>query len=158
MIRRIAAVTGFVAAGLLLAGLVSATAFLLGPLPSHRGRVVIPGLSARVDARFDRQGIPHVRAVLEVDAWRAMGFIHAAERLFQMELRRRAACGRLAEIFGHPALAIDREARLNGYAPLARRDWDLLGDSERVVLSAYASSTARSFSPAASQSRCAKVA
>jgi penicillin amidase len=138
VIRRIAAVTGFVAAGLLLAGLVSATAFLLGPLPSHRGRVVIPGLSARVDARFDRQGIPHVRAVLEVDAWRAMGFIHAADRLFQMELRRRAACGRLAEIFGHPALAIDREARLNGYAPLARRDWDLLGDSERVVLSAYA--------------------
>jgi penicillin amidase len=138
VIRRIAAVFGVVAAGLIVVALIASLAILLGPLPSHRGRVVIPGLSAKVDARFDRQGIPHVRAVLEVDAWRAMGFIHAADRLFQMELRRRAACGRLAEIFGHAALAMDREARLNGYAALARRDWELLGEDERAVLTAYA--------------------
>jgi penicillin amidase len=79
-----------------------------------------------------------VRAVLEVDAWRALGFIHAADRLFQMELRRRAADGRLAEIFGTSAVAMDREARVNGYAVLARRDWDLLSENERVALEAYA--------------------
>jgi penicillin amidase len=136
--RRVAAVAGFVAASLVLAALIGVTAFLLQPLPSHRGRVVIPSLFAPVDARFDRQGIPHVRAVLEVDAWRALGFIHAADRLFQMELRRRAAQGRLAEIFGHAAVATDREARVSGYAALARRDWDLLGEHERVALTAYA--------------------
>ena len=132
------AVAAVVAAALLLAALIGATAFVLDPLPSHRGRIVIPQLVASTDARFDRQGIPHVRAVLEVDAWRAMGFIHAADRLFQMEMRRRAACGRLAEVFGHAALPLDREARINGYAAMARRDWDLLSDGERATLSAYA--------------------
>jgi penicillin amidase len=138
VIGRIAAVAGVLAAALLGAALIGVTAFVFQPLPSHRGRVVIPGLVAGVDARFDRQGVPHVRAVLEVDAWRAMGFIHAADRLFQMELRRRAAQGRLAEIFGRAALPMDRESRLNGYAVLARRDWDRLGESERAALGAYA--------------------
>jgi penicillin amidase len=138
VIGRIAAAVGIVAGALLVAAAIGAIAFLLGPLPSHRGRVDIPGLSASVAARFDRRGIPHVRAVLEVDAWRAMGFIHAADRLFQMELRRRAASGRLAEIIGHAALAMDREARLNGYTTLARRDWELLSENERGALTAYA--------------------
>ena len=138
MIKRIAAVAGVVAAVLLVAASIAATAFLMGPLPSRRGRVVVPHLLAPVDARFDRQGVPHVHAVLEVDAWRALGFIHAADRMFQMELRRRAAEGRLAEVFGASAIALDREARLYGYAALARRDWDLLGENERVTLEAYA--------------------
>ncbi len=138
MIRRIAAVAGVVAAILLVATLIGATAFVMGPLPSRRGRVAVSHLAAPVDARFDRRGIPHIRAVLEADAWRALGFIHAADRLFQMELRRRAASGRLAEIFGASAVAIDREARLNGYAALARRDLELIGETERVALEAYA--------------------
>ncbi len=138
MIRRIAAVAGVVAAVLLAAALVGGTAFLMGPLPSRRGRVAFRHLLAPVDARFDRQGVPHVRAVLEVDAWRALGFIHAADRLFQMELRRRAAEGRLAEIIGSPAVAMDREARLCGYAALARRDWAVIRENERVALEAYA--------------------
>ena len=138
MIRRIAAIAGVAAAAVLLAALVGATAFLMGPLPSRRGRVAVPYLLAPVDARFDRQGVPHVRSVLEVDAWRALGFIHAADRLFQMELRRRAAEGRLAEVFGAAAAAMDREARVSGYAAMARRDWDLLSERERVTLEAYA--------------------
>jgi len=138
VIGRIAAVAGVVSAALLAAALTGATAFVFAPVPSHRGRVAIPSLFAPVDARFDRQGVPHVRAVLEVDAWRALGFIHAADRLFQMELRRRAAHGRLAEIFGSAAIAMDREARMSGYAALARRDWDSLGDNERLALEAYA--------------------
>ncbi len=138
MIGRIAAVAGVVSAALLAAALIGATAFLLAPLPSHRGRVAIPGLFAPVDARFDRQGVPHVRAVLEIDAWRALGFIHASDRLFQMELRRRAAHGRLAEIFGQGAVSMDRVARTSGYAALARRDWESLTDHERRALTAYA--------------------
>lgn len=138
MIRRVAAVAGVVAAVLFVAALIGATAFLMGPLPSRRGRVAMPHLLAPVDARFDRQGVPHVRGVLEVDAWRTLGFLHASDRLFQMELRRRAAYGRLAELFGHAAVAMDRAARLSGYAALARRDWDSLGNNERSALEAYA--------------------
>ena len=137
MSRRLAAAGIAVAAGLGVA-LVSSVAVLMGPLPSRRGTVFVPRLQAPVEALFDRQGVPHVRAVLETDAWRALGFIHAADRLFQMELRRRAAQGRLAEIFGEQAVAMDREARRNGYAALARKDWDALGANERGVLEAYA--------------------
>lgn len=91
-----------------------------------------------MDVLFDRQGVPHIRAVLETDAWRALGFVHAADRMLQMELRRRAAQGRLAEIVGPAALPMDREARQNGYAALARRDWEQLGIYEREALEAYA--------------------
>ena len=138
MIGRIAAACGIVAASLLVAALIGATAFVLEPLPSHRGRVVVPGLVAPAEARFDRRGVPHVRAVLELDAWRALGFLHAADRLFQMELRRRAARGTLAEVFGPGAIAMDRAARLEGYGRLARHDWDQLGEGERATLAAYA--------------------
>jgi penicillin G amidase len=122
----------------LAAGLIGTAAFVFAPLPSHRGRIGIPGLAAPVDARFDRQGVPHLRGVLEVDAWRALGFVHAADRLFQMELRRRAAHGRLAEIFGREAVGRDRAARVSGYAALARRDFEALTEPERSALQAYA--------------------
>jgi len=110
----------------------------LGPLPSRRGTAEIPRLSAPVEVRYDRAGIPHVRAILETDAWRALGWIHASDRLFQMELRRRAASGRLAEILGDKALAFDREARLAGYRRDAARDFEQAGDVERAALIAYA--------------------
>jgi penicillin amidase len=138
VIRRIAAVASVVAALLLGAGLIGATAFVMAPLPSRRGRIPVRNLQAPVEASFDKRGIPHLRAVLEADAWRALGFIHATDRLFQMEMRRRAAEGRLAEIFGAPAVAMDRQARLQGYAALAARDWEHVRESERVVLEAYA--------------------
>ena len=138
MIGRASAVAGVVVSSLLAAVLIGVPAFVFAPLPSRRGQAVIPGLFAPVDVLFDRQGVPHVRGVLEVDAWRALGFLHAADRLFQMELRRRAAHGRLAEIFGHAAIPMDRSARIAGYAALARRDFDSLTDEERSALEAYA--------------------
>ena len=138
MIRRIAAGAGLVIAFGLVVALVGASAVVMGPLPSRRGRVAVPHLKARVEARFDRQGVPHIRTVLEIDAWRALGFVHAADRLFQMELRRRAARGRLAEVFGVAAVAMDRRARVSGYATLAQRDWEQLAANERAVLEAYA--------------------
>lgn len=134
MIRRILAVVAIV----VTAAAVAALAWLLWPLPTRRGTVAISGLSTPVDVRFDAQGVPHVRAVLEVDAWRALGWLHASDRLFQMELRRRAARGRLSELFGPAALDRDREARRLGYAALAEKDWDAAGDEDRDILSAYA--------------------
>lgn len=138
MSGRLAAAAGIVTGCILIAAVVGAGALVLGPLPSRRGSVGIPRLRAPVDVLFDRQGVPHIRAVLETDAWRALGFVHAADRMLQMELRRRAAQGRLAEIVGPAALPMDREARQNGYAALARRDWEQLGIYEREALEAYA--------------------
>jgi penicillin G amidase len=133
VIRKLAAVLGILAA----AALVAAAAWIMWPLPSRRGTATIPGLKSPVEVRFDRQGVPHVRAILEADAWRALGWLHAADRLFQMELRRRAATGRLAEVLGPGAVPMDREARQLGHAALARGDWEAAGPSERAALAAY---------------------
>ena len=135
MIRKVA---GVALALILGAGLIGATFLVMGPLPSRRGKIGIPGLKASAEARFDRQGVPHVRAVLETDAWRVLGFVHAADRLFQMELRRRAAQGRLSELFGAATVALDREARINAYLVSAQRDLGELQEHERAALEAYA--------------------
>jgi penicillin amidase len=136
--KKFLAAAGIAAGALLVTALLAVTFILFSPLPSRRGRIEIPRLFSPVDARFDSQGVPHIRSVLEVDAWRALGFVHAADRMFQMELRRRAAEGRLAELFGPAAVPMDREARINGYLTLARRDLEQLGDEERAALEAYA--------------------
>jgi penicillin amidase len=134
VIARIAALAAIV----LVAAVVVVAAFLAWPLPTRRGTASVAGLATPVEVRFDRQGIPHVRAVLEVDAWRALGWLHASDRLFQMELRRRAASGRLAEVFGSAAVTLDRSARRLGYEAMAQRDWEATGDAERAALRAYA--------------------
>lgn len=98
----------------------------------------LPGLGAPVEVRFDRIGIPHVRAATEEDAYRALGWLHAADRLFQMEARRRAAAGRLAELVGEGALRHDLESRRLGLARLARADLETLPPNLIRMLASYA--------------------
>jgi penicillin amidase len=69
-------------------------------LPTVRGEMAIPGLRAPVRVFRDAFSVPHIYASHEIDAFRAQGFVHAQERLFQMDFSRRAAQGRLAEIVG----------------------------------------------------------
>lgn len=88
--------------------------------------------------RFDRRGVPHVRARTEADAYRVLGWLHAGDRMFQMELRRRRASGRLAEILGAGLVPLDREARRWRYETLARREWAALSTRDRGLLEAYA--------------------
>lgn len=73
--------------------------------PKYRGTTRLPGLEADVEVRFDEYAIPRIRARSESDAWRALGYLHASERLFQMDFNRRALAGRLAEILGDEPLA-----------------------------------------------------
>jgi penicillin G amidase len=80
--------------------------------PLERGR--IPGLTRPVEVVFDDRGVPHVYAATEEDAFRALGFIMARDRLFQMELQTRAAEGRLSEWIGPSVLEVDRRTRALG--------------------------------------------
>jgi penicillin amidase len=98
------------AAGLVPLGLAVALV-ARAPIPLRQGTESLPGLSGRAVVRFDARAVPHVRAATELDAYRVLGFLHAGNRLVQMELRRRAAAGRLSEIFGSAALAFDEGAR-----------------------------------------------
>jgi penicillin amidase len=132
--KRLAALAAGVAAAFVLAAVV----FVLRPLPSRRGTVELRGLTAPVEVRFDGAGIPHVHAILEDDAWRVLGWLHASDRLFQMELRRRAAAGRLAELLGPEAVPLDKEARILRHRAEAEKDWEAAQERDRRALLAYA--------------------
>lgn len=90
------------------------------PLPTVDGEIAIDGASAPIEILRDRYGIPHIRAANRHDAIFALGFVHAQDRLWQMEIQRRAAAGRLSEALGPQALSTDRFMRTVGFARAAR--------------------------------------
>jgi len=98
----------------------------------------LTGLDDTVRINLDSMGIPTIHAARELDAWRALGYVHASDRLWQMEYFRRIASGRLAEIFGPQAVNTDRFTRTLGLANIAHRSATQLEPGERGVLTAYA--------------------
>lgn len=106
------------------------------PVP---GEVRLSGLSRPVTVRFDAWGVPHVEAASPRDAWFMQGYLHARERFFQMELSRRAASGRLAELLGEKAVAADIRFRRWGLPEAVSRQRQLLPPEAEEVLAAYAS-------------------
>ncbi|MCI0398830.1 MAG: penicillin acylase family protein [Chloroflexi bacterium] len=106
-------------------------------LPQVSGRLYLPGLKREVVIRRDRWGIPHIHAANRHDLFFAQGFVHAQDRLWQMELNRRAASGRLSALLGEIALETDRLTRTLGFGRLARAAWDTTGDLVRHDALAY---------------------
>lgn len=107
-------------------------------LPRDRGTFFLEGLGARAEIALDAQGVPSISARSREDAYAALGFIVARDRLFQLELLRRRASGRLAELFGPPALDLDVEARRMDLPRAAIALFAQLAPEERVVLESYA--------------------
>jgi penicillin G amidase len=107
-------------------------------LPDVRSALKIPGLKGRVDAWRDAQGIPHVKAQSTHDAFLAQGFVHAQDRLWQMEYDRRRAYGRWAECAGREALAQDVQMRRFRLEVSARADLEAASAETRAILEAYA--------------------
>ncbi len=81
--------------------------YLFKQTPSYQGNVVLKELNTGVNCYFDDYGIPHIEANSEADAMQVLGYMHAKERLWQMELMRRLAPGRLSEILGEDTLEVD---------------------------------------------------
>ena len=90
---------------------------------AQRTSLRVPGLKAPVCVYRDRYGIPHVYAQSSEDAYFALGYLHAIDRLFQMELFRRRASGSLAEIFGRASLDDDIFVRQIGIRRSAEAVW-----------------------------------
>jgi penicillin amidase len=107
------------------------------PLPPRTGTHALPALEAPVEIAFDARALPHVRARTTHDAFRALGWLHAGDRFFQMEMRRRAARGRLSEALGPAAFATDVESRREAHGSLAERDLDALSSEESEIVRAY---------------------
>ncbi|WP_431167285.1 penicillin acylase family protein [Tenacibaculum halocynthiae] len=75
--------------------------------PVYNGEVALANISEKVTVYYDEVGVPHINAENEKDAYKALGYVHAQDRLWQMELIRRIAAGRLSEIFGKELLRVD---------------------------------------------------
>jgi penicillin amidase len=130
------AVAGLVAVILVLvAGLIGWSAFSVEP-PAGEARV--PGLVAPVEIVRDDHGVPHIAASSPRDAYFALGYAHAQDRLFQMQLSRRVGQGRLAEWVGRPALGADRFMRTLGLARLAENEAEAAPPALHEALAAYA--------------------
>ena len=98
----------FLLAILVLFVLVGSYEFVKSRVPQMSGELNLRNLSAPVEVVRDQNGVPHITAKNNRDAFRALGFVMAGERLFQMEVSRRLAQGELAELFGVKALASDK--------------------------------------------------
>jgi penicillin amidase len=107
------------------------------PLPEISGTVRVKGLRDKMEVIRDRWGIPHIYAENEEDLFFAQGYVHAQDRLWQMEFHRRLASGTLAEIVGGMALEVDRFARIIGFRRAAQADLALLDEQTRRYLEAY---------------------
>ena len=107
-------------------------------LPTLSGSLTLPGLAAEAVVMRDEWGIPHIRAATAHDAHVALGFVHAQDRLFQMDLNRRRAIGRSAEWLGSAAAPADILVRRLGMEAACRRDVAALGPDATAMLDAYA--------------------
>ncbi|MFY0728369.1 penicillin acylase family protein [Pseudomonas sp. NFX15] len=85
--------------------------YLYSKQPSRQGTVELQHLQGPVSVRYDERGVPHIRAENEADLYRALGYVHAQDRLFQMEVLRRLARGELAEVLGPKLLDTDKLMR-----------------------------------------------
>ncbi|MCP4363064.1 MAG: penicillin acylase family protein [Chloroflexi bacterium] len=106
-------------------------------LPQVNGRIYLPTLHHPVTIQRDKWDIPHISAADRYDLFTAQGFVHAQERMWQLELNRRAAKGTLSELFGPLTLETDRLARTLGFARLAAQSWPHLDETARADLEAY---------------------
>ena len=111
--------------------------WLRGSLPEIDGEVQLAGLKGPVEVIRDAHAVPHIYAESLEDAAFAMGFVHAQDRLWQMEFQRRVGAGRLSEIFGADSLAYDRFLRTLGVYRVAERTFKNLDAAAQNNLKAY---------------------
>lgn len=109
-----------------------------GSLPQLDGELALAGLSAPVQVQRDALGIVTIDAANEADMARALGYVHAQERYFEMDLLRRTAAGELAELFGPAAVDTDRKHRVHRFRARVTQHLDAFAGDRMPLLQAYA--------------------
>ncbi len=107
-------------------------------MPAYSGTEALPGLSAEVRVWRDHFGVPHIFAASMDDAARTLGYTHASERMFQMDIMRRVGQGRMAEIRGADLLGVDKFTRTVGFYREAEASFSALSPWAQKRLQAYA--------------------
>jgi len=105
--------------------------------PKYKGNVSVQGLKEEVKILTDTWGVPHIYADTEKDLFFACGYIHANERMWQMDLTRRTGYGRLSELFGEALLERDIYVRVMGLKEAALKDYEQLPPEVKDMLTAY---------------------
>ncbi|WP_235062839.1 penicillin acylase family protein [Paramagnetospirillum caucaseum] len=122
----------------LLLGLSALFVVAMGSLPRIDGRHPVSGIHLKTTITRDSVGIPTIVAETRHDAYFTMGWVHAQDRMWQMEAQRRLGAGRLAEVVGEPGLASDRYMRTLGLYRAAERSLGALSEQTRSALQSYA--------------------
>ncbi|MBU3538988.1 penicillin acylase family protein [Polynucleobacter sp. UK-Gri1-W3] len=122
----------------LVAGLALTIAYLYSAQSNASGKRAIKGIGDSIAITFDEVDIPHIKAKSQADAYFALGYLHATERSWQMEINRRIASGRLSEILGNDTVKIDRFVRTLGIKRAAERQFDRYPIAAKRLLQAYA--------------------
>jgi penicillin amidase len=135
--RRVLLISLAIVAGLVVVSAAAAFVYLRRSLPAVNGTIVVAGVSAPVEIVRDADAIPHIFAATKRDGLYALGYVHAQDRLWQMEFQRRVGFGRLSEIFGAATLPQDRFLRTVGYGRAARTAWARMPPDTRTQIEAY---------------------
>lgn len=135
--RRLWKAAGITLVVLIAAAAVLAVWFVRRSWPETSGTLALAGLVAPVQVLRDGWGVPQIYAANEHDLLYAQGYVHAQDRLWQMEFDRRVSDGRLAELLGPAVLDADRLVRTLGVRRAAQHDWQLLDPGTRDLLTAY---------------------
>lgn len=122
----------------LIGAIVLLHSHLTTSLSTDSGEITLAGLKAPVSIQFDPQGVPSVTANSEIDAFFAQGYLHASERMWQMETQRRFTQGRVSEIFGSTTVNSDIWMRTIGLYRAAEESWESLSPESKAALTAYA--------------------
>jgi penicillin G amidase len=123
---------------LLIAIVVGAYLFVQKSLPVVEGEITVEGLHGEVSVWRDEQGVPHIEAQHEHDLYVAQGYVTAQDRLFQMDLSRRQASGKLSEVVGEATVEQDQFFRTIGLRRAAEASVDSYSPEALAVLDAYA--------------------
>ena len=127
-----------VIAGLVVIALIAFNFYIGSSKPIIEGELTVSILEGDVEVERDGDGVPHLEAQSDADLYRAQGYVQAQDRLFQMDLARRQASGRLAEVVGAAAVENDKFFRIFSLRDAAERSWDGYDAESKQVLEWFA--------------------
>ncbi|MFZ1464711.1 MAG: penicillin acylase family protein, partial [Anaerolineae bacterium] len=111
--------------------------FLRRSLPQVNATITVPGLQGPVEIVRDADGVPYIYASNDLDAIFGQGYVHAQDRLWQMEFQRRVGAGRLSEVLGESTVDTDKFLRTLGTYRAAQQAWEALSPEAQQVVNAY---------------------
>ncbi|SEJ76048.1 penicillin amidase [Bhargavaea ginsengi] len=121
-----------------VAALIFVNVYIGRSAPVTEGELRVPVLDSEVTVVRDEKGVPHIRAESDADLYRAQGYVQAQDRMFQMDLARRQASGRLAEVVGEAAVPSDKLFRTFSLRHAAEQSHEGYGEEARQVLGWFA--------------------